>query len=60
MTREEAITEVQKLIQEHGLSLKDYQPSPLKGKKLPAKFFGPNGEKWTGRGGKPKWMRNQL
>jgi len=59
MTKEEAITEVQRIIREHGLTLKDYQASPLKGKKLEPKFFGVNGETWTGRGAKPRWMREQ-
>jgi len=59
MTKEEAIEEVKRLIKEHELTFKDYSPSPLKGKKLPPKHFGPNGETWTGRGMKPKWMRGE-
>lgn len=59
MTKDEAIAEVQRLIREHGLSLKDYQSHSLKGVKLPVKFHGPNGETWTGRGQKPKWMQEQ-
>lgn len=61
MTKEEAITEVQKIIREHGLTLKDYQSHSMKGVKLPAKVVGPNGETWAGRGMKPKWMtQNEL
>ncbi len=29
---------------------------PLKGKKAPPKYRGPNGETWAGRGLTPKWM----
>lgn len=29
---------------------------PLKGKKAPAKYRGPNGETWAGRGLAPRWM----
>lgn len=28
----------------------------LKGRKVPAKFRGPNGETWTGRGLAPRWL----
>ena len=31
-------------------------PSKLKGRKLPVKFKGPNGETYAGRGRKPRWM----
>lgn len=31
-------------------------PSPLKGKKAPVRFRGPNGETWTGRGRTPRWL----
>ncbi len=57
MDKDQAIAEVQRIIRDHNLSLKDYQPHSLKGKKLPPKFFGPNGETWTGRGQKPRWVR---
>jgi DNA-binding protein H-NS len=29
---------------------------PLKGRKAPPKYRGPNGETWAGRGLTPKWM----
>jgi DNA-binding protein H-NS len=29
---------------------------PLKGRKAPPKYQGPNGETWAGRGLTPKWM----
>lgn len=34
-------------------------PSKLKGRKLPVKFRGPNGETWAGRGRLPAWMQGQ-
>jgi DNA-binding protein H-NS len=30
--------------------------SPLAGKKIAAKYRGPSGELWAGRGQKPKWL----
>jgi DNA-binding protein H-NS len=30
--------------------------SPLKGTKVPAKYRGPEGELWSGRGARPKWL----
>jgi DNA-binding protein H-NS len=30
--------------------------SSLKGKKVPPKYRGPNGETWAGRGAKPRWL----
>jgi DNA-binding protein H-NS len=56
MTKDEAIKEVVRLIQEHNLTRADYRPHPTKGTKLPPKEIGPNGETWAGRGIKPKWM----
>jgi DNA-binding protein H-NS len=32
----------------------------LKGRKVPPKYRGPNGETWAGRGAKPAWMVEQL
>jgi DNA-binding protein H-NS len=32
----------------------------LKGRKVPPKYRGPNGETWAGRGAKPGWMVEQL
>lgn len=32
------------------------KPHPLKGKKAPAKYVGPGGETWSGRGLAPKWL----
>jgi DNA-binding protein H-NS len=30
--------------------------STLKGKKVPAKYRGPSGETWAGRGARPRWL----
>jgi DNA-binding protein H-NS len=30
--------------------------SPLTGRKVAAKYRGPNGETWAGRGAKPRWL----
>jgi DNA-binding protein H-NS len=30
--------------------------SSLKGMKVPAKYRGPSGETWAGRGAKPRWL----
>jgi DNA-binding protein H-NS len=32
----------------------------LKGRKVPPKYRGPNGETWAGRGAKPGWMVEQI
>ena len=32
----------------------------LKGRKVPPKYRGPNGETWAGRGARPGWMVEQL
>jgi DNA-binding protein H-NS len=33
---------------------------PLKGTKVPAKYRGPDGETWAGRGAQPKWLVRLL
>ncbi len=59
-----------------GITLKDLKPAKTKpgkaigtkkasGKKksgvtLPAKYCGPNGETWTGRGLAPRWLKAEL
>jgi DNA-binding protein H-NS len=30
--------------------------SALKGRKVPAKYRGPSGETWAGRGARPRWL----
>jgi len=36
------------------------RPSGLKGKKVPPKYRGPDGETWAGRGAKPRWLTALL
>jgi DNA-binding protein H-NS len=39
-----------------GSPVRPGRSSPLKGKKVAAKFRGPAGETWTGRGARPRWL----
>lgn len=32
----------------------------LKGRKVPPKYRGPNGETWAGRGARPRWMQEAI
>ena len=34
--------------------------STLQGRKVPAKYRGPHGETWAGRGATPVWMRDAI
>jgi DNA-binding protein H-NS len=34
--------------------------SVLKGRKVPAKYRGPSGETWAGRGAKPRWLAEAI
>jgi DNA-binding protein H-NS len=34
----------------------DQRGSALKGRKVPAKYRGPSGETWAGRGARPRWL----
>ena len=63
--REELLAEFRKRASDLGLSLEGLVTSraatgPAKatggGKKLPAKYRGPSGEEWTGRGRTPAWL----
>jgi len=63
--RDELLAEFRQRAADLGLSLEGLvtsqaTPRPTKaagtGKKLPAKFRGPNGEEWTGRGRTPSWL----
>ncbi len=60
MTKDEAILEVQRLIEQFGLTLKDYKPHPSKGTTLEPKYFGPRGQTWAGRGKAPKWFKGLV
>lgn len=64
--RGKAIAEVKAKIAEFGLTAKDLglgevKPAARKGKgSLPAKYFGPDGQGWSGRGRKPEWIKTAL
>ena len=32
----------------------------LKGRKVPPKYRGPNGETWAGRGARPRWLQEAM
>jgi DNA-binding protein H-NS len=34
--------------------------SALKGRKVPAKYRGPSGETWAGRGAQPRWLAEAI
>ena len=56
----QAIEDVRALIKAHHISIRELgiRENPLKGRKVPPKFFGPNGETWAGRGKKPLWFKD--
>lgn len=67
--RAEAITQAKRLIAFFGLSAAElgFASAAKRAKRvqkaLPAKYFGPNGETWSGHGRAPKWLtgdRNQY
>jgi DNA-binding protein H-NS len=37
-----------------------YGKKSLAGRKVPAKYRGPKGEKWAGRGAQPRWMTEAI
>jgi DNA-binding protein H-NS len=43
-----------------GAPLKSKRGSALKGTKVKAKYLGPKGETWAGRGAMPRWMRAAM
>jgi DNA-binding protein H-NS len=66
--RESAIAQVQDLMTRHGLTMADVSGRPSKapkaskpsGGKVPAKYRDKEGNAWTGRGLKPKWLTAAL
>ena len=57
-----AITEIKKLVAEHGLTAADCGfgvKAKKAGGKVAVKYRGPNGEAWTGRGRTPAWILAQ-
>lgn len=69
--RAEAIAQAKRMVVFFGLSAAELGLAPAPAvkrakrvqKALPAKYFGPNGETWSGHGRAPKWLtgdRNQY
>ncbi len=67
--KEEVLSEARARLAELGLTLEDalasaFSPAGTQGRKrrsdggskVPAKYRGPSGEEWTGRGRAPKWL----
>ena len=63
-TREfnEKLTMIKETMLAYGISVEDLQGKPAKASKVklsspaPAKYTGPNGESWSGRGLMPRWL----
>ena len=47
---------LEKQLEALGSSIASGRGSALKGKKVAAKYRGPAGETWAGRGAKPRWL----
>ena len=67
--RSKAIQDVRALMAEHGLTVQDITSAPKKGPKLTsdgsrravaAKYKDDQGNQWSGRGLKPKWLTAAL
>ena len=65
--RSDAIANVRALMAEHGLTTSDLATAKaprasgsLKGVAIAAKYRGPAGETWTGRGMQPRWLKAAL
>lgn len=58
-SKAQAIETVRALIEEHNISIRELgiRKNPLKGRKVPPKYFGPNGKSWSGRGKMPTWVK---
>lgn len=59
------ISGIKSKIAEYGLSAKDLGlsadgSSRRQGSTVAPKYMGPNGEKWTGRGRQPDWIKNAI
>ena len=52
--RESAIADAKKLIDDHGLTRTDLFAPVI----VAARYRGPNGEEWTGRGMAPNWLKD--
>ena len=58
----EKVTMIKETMSVYGITIEDLQGKPAKAAKskssspAPAKYTGPNGESWSGRGLAPKWL----
>ena len=57
LTAEEGIAAIHSI---EGTAPRASKGSALKNTKMPAKYRGPNGEEWSGKGQPPKWMKPLL
>ena len=48
--------EINQLIGPTSFASIEHQREPRKRRKVPPKYRGPHGEKWSGRGKKPRWL----
>jgi len=59
----EKLAMVKETMSTHGITIEHLQGKPVKDEKAksktpaPAKFTGPNGESWSGRGLMPRWLK---
>lgn len=64
--KREIIERVKGLMRDHGLSLRDLRGGkplahgPKAGTKVPVKYRDANGNTWTGRGLRPKWIQQFI
>ena len=57
----EAVEQVRKIMSDYGLSIQDIAGSSPKTRgRVAAKYRGPNGETWSGRGRRPGWLEQAL
>ena len=65
----EKVAMIKETMAAYGISVEDLQGKPAKAPKVigaksaspaPAKYRGPNGESWSGRGLKPKWLTGLI
>lgn len=62
----EKVSMIKETMLAYGISVEDLQSKPSKLGKIkssspaPAKYTGPNGESWSGRGLMPRWLATQV
>jgi DNA-binding protein H-NS len=52
--------EIDRLVGPASSASTDHRRGPRKGRKVAPKYQGPNGEKWSGRGLKPRWLTTAI